>query len=383
MKKLLSIIIPTKNRKEYCIKAVKQVLSLKLENIQIVVQDNSDNDELKKFLEELKCNDIIYNYHAGTLSFVDNFSEAISLANSEYVCIIGDDDGVLPNITEVAKFAKNNQIDAVIPGLNSVYCWPSNHAFIKNGENGYLCLSHIKKTTKQVNCLNGLRELMKTGGQGYQSLDIPRVYHGIVKYEALDKVKEKTGNYFNGLTPDIYISVALALICKNVYRLGYPFTVSGICPKSGSADSATGKHTGQLKDAPHFRGHTNYKWDEKVPKIYSVESIWAETVLHALRDFTAEEYYNEFRVDVLDSICLIKYPQFSNEIVKHANEFGISKVHLIFLGNYNSLKLLIKRIFRRIFRKKGNVKKFYNVFDILEACEITNLELRGGDNLDE
>lgn len=373
---LISIVIPTKNRQKYCIEAIKQIISLDMTEVQIVIQDNSDDIGLEEFIKELKSEDIIYNYHGGVLSFVDNFSEAISLADGEYICMIGDDDGVLPNILEVTKYAKENQIDAIIPMLNAVYCWPSDRPFIKKAENGYLCLSYIKKTFKQINSLNGLQDLMRTGGQNYQSLHLPRVYHGIVKREMLNMVREKTGNYFNGLTPDIYMAVALALVCKKVYKLEYPFTISGICPKSGSADSATGKHTGKLEDAPHFKGHESYEWDEKAPKIYSVESIWAETVLHALKDFKADKYYNEFRVDILDSICLKKYPQFSPDIENHARSFGFSKSRLLLFGSFNQYKILAKKIIKRLIRKKDVVKKFYNVFDINEAVEITMVELR-------
>ena len=73
--------------------------------------------------------------------------------------------------------------------------------------------------------------------------------------------------------------------------MNYPITVSGICPTSGSADSATGRHTGKLEDAPHFRGHASYEWDNKAPAIYSVESIWGETVLKALKDFNDIKSY--------------------------------------------------------------------------------------------
>lgn len=375
-KYLISIVIPTKNRQKYCIEVVKQIISLGLEGIEIVIQDNSDDNRLKEKIQVINSGNIIYNYHGGILSFVDNFSEAVSLATGEYVCMIGDDDGILPNIIEVTKFAKESQLDAIVPGLNAVYFWPSNNPIIINGENGYLCLSYIKNTYKEIDCLKGLRDLMKTGGQNYQSLDIPRVYHGIVKKEFIEKVRKITGNYFNGLTPDIYMSTALSLICKKVCRIGYPVTVSGICPKSGSSDSATGKHTGKLEDAPHFAGHDSYEWDKKVPEIYSVESIWAETVLHALNDFNAIEESKKFRVDVLDAICLKKYPQFSKKIISHAKTYGFSKVYLKLLGNYNKYQLFAKRVFKRLVRKKGNVKKFYNISNIDKAINVINEELR-------
>lgn len=378
MSYLLSIVIPTKNRQYYCLEAVRQILSLNLKNTQIVVQDNSDDLILKDKLDNLNSRDIIYHHHAGVLSFVDNFSEGLSFAEGEYICMIGDDDGVLPNIIPVVEMAIDNDYDAVIPGLNAVYCWPSEHSFIKGGENGYLCLSYLRNRQKEVNCKEGLFQLMEQAGQGYQQTDIPRLYHGIVKKECLDEIKSITGKYFDGLTPDIYISVALCFTCSKVCRIEYPVTISGICPKSGSADSATGRHTGKLKDAPHFAGHDSYTWDPKAPAIYSVESIWAETVLHALNNFSAKEYYDAFRIDILDGICLKKYPQFADEIKQHASTFNIALVSMRFNYAMRKVHQIVKKCLKRVTRRNDDVMKYYNVQTIFIANDIIIEALKRG-----
>lgn len=48
MKYLLSIVIPTRNRKYYAINTIKQILNVTDENVQIIVSDNSDNGSLKE-----------------------------------------------------------------------------------------------------------------------------------------------------------------------------------------------------------------------------------------------------------------------------------------------------------------------------------------------
>lgn len=372
---LLSIVIPTKNRQEYCLEAVKQIEELKMEAVQICIQDNSSAPLLQGLLEKIPSANIKYNYHPGLLSFVDNFSEAISLAEGEYICMIGDDDGVLPNIISVVNMAKKEEYDAVIPGLNSVYFWPSEHPIYKNAEKGYLCLAYFVNKKREINCQKGLLDLMDNAGQDYQSLDIPRLYHGIVKREILNNIKNQIGKYFRGLTPDIYMSVNLCFACDKVCRIGYPITVSGICPGSGSSDSAVGKHTGDLKDAPHFKGHDSYDWDKKAPAIYSVESIWAETVLQALRDWEADYYYEKFRVDILDGICLKKYPQFIKEIGTHADSFGFSMREIKNIGRKKRIEYILKKCFRRVFRRKDDVKKFYNILNIRQAADKTLEEM--------
>lgn len=372
----LSIIIPTKNRKQYCAAAVKQILLLGHKELQIIVQDNSEDDELSVILkDEIECGKVTYNYVPGDISFVDNFSIPISLCEGQYVCMIGDDDGILANIMKVVDTAITNDSDAVIPGLNSVYFWPTEQSIIKGGENGYLCLSYIKNKSKKINPEQGLRQLMKKGGQDYQKCDLPRLYHGIVKRTMLEKIKTMTGHYFMGLTPDIYMAVALGIVCKNVLRIGYPITVSGICSKSGSSDSATGKHTGKLEDAPHFRGHKEYQWDKKAPAIYTVESIWAETALHALNVFGRKDLYNQFNIMALDGECLVNYPppkhSFKNIIINHLIENNISYLKTIVYSRICFVKRLLFKVVRRLLRRRNDVIKYYNVPNIEEAVKLT------------
>lgn len=365
MHPILSIVVPTKNRQKYCLATVKQILNLRLDNIEIIIQDNSDENLLQSYIKCLHASNIIYNYTSDVLSFVDNFTKALMLASGDYVCMIGDDDGVLPNIYDVAINAKEKGYDAVIPSLNVVYMWPSTQPIVKNDEDGYLMLASMNRGEKVVeNIKNNLIQLLKNGGQNYQQLDIPRLYHGIVSKKALEEVYSVTGKYFDGLTPDIYMATALCFTCHIVCKLNYPVTISGICPKSGSADSATGRHTGKLEDAPHFKGHSTYVWDDIIPSIYSVESIWAETILHALQNFQQYSYRKYFAIDVLDSICFNRYPQFKEIILHHASKYGISLWRLYYLFNLRQCLSLLKRIARKIPKIKKNTKKFTHVQNI-------------------
>lgn len=368
----LSVVIPTKNRIEYCLSAVKSVLNLHNDSIQVVVQDNSEksNAELIRTTFE-SCPAIKYNYHPGILSFVDNFSEAVSFAEGEYLCMIGDDDAVLPNIIAVADFAKRNGYEALVPGLNAVYCWPNETPFIPHAENGYLVLSYLKNRKRDIDCCKLLYKLMKNGGQEYQRLLLPRLYHGLVRRDMMDEIKKATGKYFDGLSPDIYNAVSLSLMCKKVCSISFPITVSGICPKSGSSDSATGKHTGKLTDAPHFRGHTNYKWDSYVPEIYSVESIWADSALCALRNFSREDIREQFNIGYLDQLCLSKYPQFKPDIKSHLAKYKISYICSKIKVSLKTIKRLSRKMVFRLLRKKRDVRKYFDVRTMEQAISIT------------
>lgn len=370
---LLSVIIPTRNRIKFCIESVKQILSVcnavDSGKIEIVIQDNSDNDGLREEIEKLGADNIRYNYNGKVISFVDNFSEAVSLATGEYLCMIGDDDGILPNIIDAVKLAEEKKVKAIIPALNVVYIWPMKESFVKNGENGYLYFSKKNPEYKLVKCGNALPELMKNGGQEYQKYGMPRLYHGIVHRELLEKIECKTGNYFGGLTPDIYMAVALSFVCDKALRLNYPVTISGVCSGSGSANSATGKHTGKLSDAPHFIGHESYEWSKEVPEIYTVETIWADTALHAVEDFNAAEKKN-FSIKAMISVCYFKYPQFRTELENFRKKHGISICSVYITAMIKRIRYFVTAACGRFKRNKYNFFTHYNVENISAAEEI-------------
>ncbi|MEG1790791.1 MAG: glycosyltransferase [Clostridia bacterium] len=383
MKKLLSIIIPTKNRQEYCILVVKHICSLSSRaDFEIVIQDNSDDESLRHLIEPLCDERIVYHYHNGTLSFVDNFSEAFEQSCGDYVCYIGDDDTVLPVIFDVADFVKRNNIECFVPSLGAVYFWPSKEEILGE-KDGRMTLYYVRKGCKKVDTRVGLKELIKNGGQGYQSMSIARSYHGIVSRKCFTEVKKITGFYFDGLSPDIYNAVTLSLVCKEVVRGNFPITISGICPKSGSAASATGKHTGKLANAPHFKGHDNYIWDSKIIYAYSVETIWAETVVKALKSCGEDDLYNKFSMIKLIMYTLKNNPSLRKEILNYCEKQNISLLKVKMAQIDEAWSRFLGKIKKIFITRKNDRLSFTNIKNIADAEKIvsTYVTCEYGNNL--
>jgi hypothetical protein len=156
---------------------------------------------------------------------------------------------------------------------------------------------------------------------------------------------------------------------SNIY-IEFPFTISGICKTSGSADSATGRHTGNWEDAPHFKGHMNYSWSKKVPKFYSVETIWADSALAAIEDLGVKS--ENFNPTPLAAYCLMKHPEYQRIIRTHYFK-NFSKKNKKYYAAYYKLIFhivkgpildLVKRIFKKVSRKKIDFMKYNNLKNI-------------------
>ena len=97
----------------------------------------------------------------------------------------------------------------------------------KEKDNGRLEIKKLSLKIKKYSTIGEVEKLMKTGAQNYMELNLPKLYHGIVKRKYLNLIKEKTGNFIGGLSPDIYLAVALSTLIKKIIKIDYPLTIFG------------------------------------------------------------------------------------------------------------------------------------------------------------
>ncbi len=380
MNKLLSIIVPTRNRQIYCIDAVKTILKDIDGTCELVIQDNSSDDRLRKDLEVLADDRIIYNYNPKPLSFIDNFEEALEISNGDFFIVLGDDDSTTKDIIKVVEWMKKNNVDSVVPTKVVDYIWPNSK--IEKYRNGQLTFHNYNNEVQQVDALKQLKNLIKNGFLAYQMYNLPRTYHGIIRKSCMDEVKRITGRYFGGLTPDIYSTIALSCVVKKHYVIDYPFTIAGACPASATVNATVGGHSGKLEIAPHFKNRGPYTWENTIPAYYSVETIWAESAIKALKCLNREDLLMDF-----DKYKLYIY----GVLLNRKYIFGLSvketlKLHSALDSNLitHGFKLSVKLIFivfsvlkKRIVggRKLNEIVQLDKVNSLDEAKEILNKNL--------
>ena len=393
---LLSIVIPTRNNQKYAISAIISILSISAPDLELVVQDNSDSRDLEDHIRN-NINDtrLRYNYTSTPLSFIDNCDAAVELASGKYLCLIGDDDGVNPEIIEATRWADMNDIDALKPTVRVSYLWPesgvSSILFTNVSTSGVFTIGPFSGKVIRPDPEVEMRKVVQGGGFKYLETEIPRLYHGIVKRECLNKVHGKIGAFFGGLSPDIFAALAIANFAKNVVSIDYPLTIAGVCKSSGSAQSARGEHVGNLEDAPQFKYRGSYKWADIVPRFYSVETIWADSTVAALKALGRDDILPDFNLPLLAAHCVARHPKYKRIILRDMyNSFRtMNKNQLVgtFQFCYSLLlcrpgrELLIKLIPKRIKRillvlLRSKVTMINDVKDIVEATNTLTDYLR-------
>ncbi len=329
---LLTIVIPTHNRSQYAVHAIANVLSVESDELELVVHDSSDTEDLERRIgDRVADSRLVYRHVRAQLSITDNHNAAMALASGEYVCLIGDDDGINPEIIDATRWAKANGIDALTPRIVANYCWPDFRTRTFGTRHASrLYVSRFSASYERLEVSRALKQCLAHAFQGTGNL--PKIYHGIVRRSCLQQLFEKAGAYFFGVSPDVSGAIALAPHIQTYFILDYPITIPGASGGSNTGRSAIRAHTGTLENDPHMRLFQNVVWPDLVPKFISVETVWAQAGVAALHATGQAEALHHFNYVNLHARCLWTNPVYAAEIVGNLVRILRSKNRDITLG---------------------------------------------------
>lgn len=361
---ILSVIIPTKNRYYYLKYLLEYVVEIECGmELEIIVQDNSDEvDSQKEFeiwLKDLTNINIIYEYIKEPLSVIENSDRAVMKARGKYVMFIGDDDIFSKYVFHLIDTMDEFAIDAAFP-LNSSYSWPNVKSRLYGDKlaGKYLTTAHTGKV-EVLSAQVQLNKLLKVGGTDI--LNLPRVYHGIVRLDVLKRIYTITGSYFPGPSPDIANAVAVCSLVDNYIVVDVPYIVSGHSRQSTGGQGAEGKHFGEIKDIKHLPLDTVDNWNPEVPFYWSGYTIYSESVLQSLFRMKQGKLLDKFNFSYLYATCLVFDTSFTDRVWTSIRKYLKSTKSLFLL---NILFLYVKVWFLRIsFHLNHNLKYLFSGTD--------------------
>lgn len=357
MNPLISIAIPTHNRAKYAIHSILSILAITDGNFEIVVSDTSTDGELFERLKKDPKNPLMdrrlrYVQPTNKLDMTGNHNAAIEATTGDYVCLIGDDDTISKDAILAAAWAKDNAIDIISPNVTANYVWPDFRSRLMGTRHAarlYLAKNFEDISFKNSN--DALNKAMQNAAQGTDGL--PKIYHGIVKRSILEDIKNSSGAFFHGSSPDVSGAIALAAFSKNYIVIDYPLTIPGASGGSNTGRSAMNTHKGKLSQESQTRKFENNGWTLGVPKFFSVETVWAHAALETLRKI-APDNINKFNFARLIAITKVLHPEYMDEINQAMKEIEIitklTKNELAYLVKNEIKKYQLQRLKRLIKR---------------------------------
>lgn len=370
MKRLVSILVPTKNRYKYLKHLIDLIESFKDERIELLIQDNSDNNnEIIEFLSKRTLVSTVYKYDASSLSMGQNADLAILNSTGNYLCFIGDDDAVCRNIADCATWMEKNGIDA----CRSTYIQYIWNDAKEGNHNGWMLYDTIKNSYSLKNPLEELKKVLKQGVPDFR--DMAKFYHGIIKRDVINKVMNIGGTICPGPTPDMSSAASIAFYLEKYAYVNLPVIIPGMSQMVGGG--VMGKVL-QLEEVSFITQSIRDNWEKDFPRLWATELIWPDCALKALDYINHSEYRSFFNKYKAFSRLVILHKDYFKEVfkysenkllflitfivyyIKEGSRFAFNKMKSKFNNKYNG-KYSIEEGFNNIKDAESKLYKLINV----------------------
>ena len=364
---LLSIVVPTKDRYIYLEKLVDLIISFQTEEIELVIQDNSkDNAKFNDFISERinRHSWIKYYYNSQYLTSVQNFDCAVKNCTGDYICFIGDDDGVVRNITRYTKWMKENDIEA-LRSARSIYYWP--------GEGKYQSYATFEPCSKGVEWLSPIHELAKILKGGCVSLGrIPVLYTGIVKKSVLDKIYLDLGTYFPGVSPDAANGTVLSFYVKRYVFINTPVVITGTSKMTGGGIQK--KRLVPITEVTFLRLQDFETWEGYLPAYWTGAIVWPLSVISALRKVNHQELIQQINLDKVLAFFCFQNKDYTEKVDGYIHNKVLFRLFLFYLYFEKIVSSILDKTIRVVSHDRrflgGSI--YFNLNEISRAEELFN-----------
>ena len=222
----LSVIVPTRNRPTTLAATLKTIIGEDILKLEIIVVDNSTNDETYRLVEELSDTRVVYLPPVGELSMSENWERGLQKSTGDYLTFLGDDDGVTSGaLSFVSTLIERFSPEALV-WQKSEYFWPDaseNAGNLYFAEEDFIC--------EIVNASHSLRQV-RNFKRSYNSIICP--YNSFVHKSLFEKTarSSSSGKVFFGISPDITGAISLTLAANHFLRTNVPITINGASSQS-------------------------------------------------------------------------------------------------------------------------------------------------------
>lgn len=385
-KPLLSIVVPTKDRYKYLKHLIRLIDSFDTPEIELVIQDNTlNNEEIEEFLKNFTSQNICYFHEKKPLSVSENSDLAVLHSSGDFVCFIGDDDGVTSHILDCVKWMSANKIEVLVPSIVG-YRWPDYFNGLSGNIAGTCSYKFFTKKVRYKDSQKTLTDIMERGfiNRG----ELPLLYHGIARRDILNKIYQVGNTFFPGSSPDIANGVALSLITKKFVVLDFPIIISGASAHHGGGVKKMKNRAAPIENLPFLPKNAKERWEKNIPKVWAGETVWPESAIKALRYMGREDLIKMVNFEYL----LATFIAFHFPLRKLALPLSNDKVKLwkyffqISSARYfNALKRLIWiKIFNSsdgkiLVRKINNIKSAADLMTKLHPTFTLNGDIKNGE----
>lgn len=309
----IQLFIATYNRPTLVGNAIQSALNQNFDSYEVIVSDNSTNDETEKLIYDIDETRIIYRKRTPSLSALDHFNLILSEVSTKYFLIFHDDDQMLPNMLSslIHSIEKYNGEKIIAVGANAILA-----------KNNVLTHKKFRNNIKKDIILENSTELAR----------LYFIKGGIVPFTSYLYRKEIANEIrFDVKKGGKYSDVAFLLDVCNlgvVKNLEEPLMVLN---QHDNQDSNDNIFEEKLKLIRYIVKTTNFSHNDKYIVNYRLYNIYSESC--KLLNLNYNFFWNRRILKIL--MLFIKYNNYECFLKLFVKSF---QYHL--LGIYNKLKFL-------------------------------------------
>lgn len=254
----VTVVIPTRERSDVLVHALRTVTAQDYENLEILVSDNASEDATRDAVVATRDPRVRYINTGKRVSMTDNWEFALRHVRGDWVTIIGDDDGLMPGaITKLAAIAADTGARAIRSRVCK-YQWPSR----TKRPYGRLVtpLGHGYDVRESSTWLERVMRGLCTYAE------LPILYTGGFVERSLIEELKRDGRLYRSCIPDVYSAIAISSVLDAFAFVHEPLAISGASAHSTGASLFSKGTSAAQTPAALFRTEETIPMHRDIPK---------------------------------------------------------------------------------------------------------------------
>lgn len=256
-----SVVIPTRNREATLGPAIETCLRQDYADFELVIVDNASSPETREVVESFQDDRIRYIRRDEPLAMTHNWNMALAETRGDWVCFIGDDDGLMPGaLHELDAATKRTDLRALRWDF-AIYTWPN--LLIEDMANKLAvpANSGADRVCDGIEAVEAMAATPEAGPRG------PSIYHGLIERSLIEEALQ-SGSVFEGRIPDYFSGTLFAALSGQFLQLPRPATIAGLSGRSnGVAHLVSGSEPPTRNDFETLNTSQGLTFHEALPDL--------------------------------------------------------------------------------------------------------------------
>lgn len=318
-----SIVVPTRDRPDTLEHCLRSCLTSYPFDVEVVVFDNSQFEGTESVVEKLGYvhgnTELVYVESGANLAMSKSWEAAVACARGDYVTVIGDDDGLIPGGLVLAEDLLRRYPFDLARFAQASYGWPGNPVDEWRNRMGLPLNQSLK-------VLSGNWMVKQVVEFQFPYRYLPMIYNSFVHRDFLGRIRDKSGELFSALSPDVESGLLFASSSSNYLNCSVPVTIAGGSHRSNGVSEVVEKRRsvnseifGSSGDYWVLNEAQGINWPEILPKIRVLPLGVAEALLKANKRLIGRESLEPMEVRTLIRQCIKFMRKFPSP--NHEQEF--------------------------------------------------------------